>query len=426
MDAQQIRSLKPKLVRFVKRFDDCFDRRDTRGHMVVYVEGQLSALHRKSVEPIAKQAGVPVRTLQEFLSLSRWNEDRLRERLQKIVAVEHASPHAVGIIDETSFAKQGHKTPGVKRQWCGCRGKKDNCVVTLHLAYAADDFHCLLDGELFLPENWNADRERCRQAGIPDTMVYRSKWEIALEMLDRAQANGVSLPWLTFDEWYGGKPGFLRGLRTRKQCFAGEVPCITTGWLKRPTVTTRPFHRHGRGRGRRTPRVVAGNRPARSVAELWEHDPKLRDQPWQRFRIRDGEQGPMVWEVKQVRFYLKEETDLPAERPMTWIVARNVLHPEEIKFFLADAPRGTPLDVLLLVGFSRWPVEHCFEDGKDELGMDHYEGRCYAGLKRHLILTMLSYLFLATVRSEWRGKKSGADSGSIARRSGCVDSILAT
>jgi SRSO17 transposase len=426
MDAQQIRSLKPKLARFLHRFDDCFNRRDTRRHMAVYVEGQLSALHRKSVEPIAKQAKVPVRTLQEFLSLSRWKEDRLRERVQKIVAAEHTSPYAVGIIDETSFAKQGQKTPGVKRQWCGSRGKTDNCVVTVHLAYAADDFHCLLDGELFLPEDWSEDRERCREAGIPDAMVYRPKWKIALEMLDRADANGVKMRWMTFDEGYGGKPGFLRGLRQRKQFFVGEVPRITSGWLKRPAVTARPFHWHGRGRGRRTPRVVAANAPARSVAELLAHDPKLRDQPWQRYRIRDGEQGPMVWEAKHVRFYLKEETDLPAERPLTLIVARNMLHPEEIKFFLAAAPRGTPLGTLLLVGFSRWPVEHCFEDGKDELGMDHYEGRCYVGLKRHLMLTMVSYLFLATVRSEWREKKSGVDGGPIARRRRSVDPSLAT
>jgi SRSO17 transposase len=418
MDVQQIRRLKPKLERFIKRFDDCFDRRDTRGHMAVYVEGQLSALHRKSVEPIAKQAKVAVRTLQEFVSLSRWKEDRLRDRLQNIVAAEHASPHAVGIIDETSFAKQGDKTPGVKRQWCGSRGKTDNCVVTVHLAYAADDFHCLLDGELFLPEDWSADRERCREAGIPDTMVYRPKWQIALEMLDRAKANGVEMRWLTYDEGYGSKPGFLRGLRERKQFFMGEIPSIMTGWLKRPQVTTRPFQRHGRGRGRRTPRVVAGMPPARSVAELLAHDPKLRDQPWQRFRVRDGEQGPMLWEVKHVRFYLKEETDLPAEQPMTLIVARNVLHPEEVKFFLAFAPRCTPLGTLLLVGFSRWPVEHCFEDGKDELGMDHFEGRCYLGLKRHLMLTMVSYLFLATVKNEWREKKSGADGGPIARCGG--------
>lgn len=230
---------------------------------------------------------------------------------------------------------------------------------------------------------------------------------------------------MTFDEGYGGKPGFLRGLRKRTQPFVGEIPQSATGWLKRPKVTERPFRLHGRGRGRRVPRVAAGSTPSRNVAALLEHHPRLRDQPWQPYRIRDGQQGPMIWEVKHTRFYLKEETGLPVDRPMTLIVARNVLDTKEIKFFLADVPRGTLLETMLLIGFSRWRVEHCFEDEKDELGMDHYEGRRYPGLKRHLILTMVSHLFLATVREEWREKKSGTDGGPITRCVECLDSIVA-
>jgi SRSO17 transposase len=304
MDAQQIRRLKPKLDRYLKRFTDGFVRKDTHGHFPVYVQGQLSELHRKSVEPIAKQAGVPVRTLQEFLSLLKWDEERMRDRLQAIVAAEHASPRAVGVIDESSFAQQGEKTPGVKRQYCGRTGKTEKCIVTVHLGYAAEGFHCLLDGELFLPEDWHQDRERCRRAGIPEEVVYRPKWKIALELLDRARQNGV--------------PG-----------------------------------------------------------------PRLR-----------------------------------------LVIARNVLNPNEIKFFLADAPPGTSVGTLLLVGFSRWQVERCFEDQKDELGLDHYEGRCYAGLKRHLILSTVSDLFLSRVREELGEKNPGADRGPGPRRGGRSDRVL--
>ena len=399
MDAQQIRQLKPKLDRYLERFADCFARKDTHTHFPVYVEGQLSDLHRKSVEPIAKKARVPVRTLQEFLSLLKWDEGRMRDRLQAIVAVEHASPRAVGVIDETSFAKQGDKTPGVKRQYCGSVGKKANCMVTVHLAYAADGFHCLLDGELFLPQDWHENRERCRKAGIPDQMVYRPKWEIALELLDRSRQNGVALRWLTFDEGYGGKPGFLAGLRERQQDFVGEVPSILPGWLDRPRVTRRPYRRHGRGRGRRMPRVSSGSPRARSVKKLLEHDPRLRDQPWNRYYLRDGTKGPMVWEAKHTCFYPKDEDGLPAPR-LQLVIARNVLNPKEIKFFLGDVPPSTAVGTVLLVGFSRWHVERCFEDGKDELGMDHYEGRRYPGLKRHLILSAVSYLFLSRVQEE--------------------------
>lgn len=215
MDAQEIRGLRPMLARFLKRFDDCFSRKDTRAHLAVYVEGQLSDLRRKSVEPIALAADVPVRTLQEFLSEHRWQEDHARDRLQQIVAEEHAHPHSVGIIDETSFVKRGNKSPGVQRQYLGTVGKQENGIVTVHLTYAADDFHCLVDGELFLPESWANDPARCREAKIPETMVYRPKTEIALELYDRARANGIEFAWLTFDEWYGGKPGFLQALDGR-------------------------------------------------------------------------------------------------------------------------------------------------------------------------------------------------------------------
>lgn len=408
MDAEQIRQLKPQLTRYLKRFEDCFVRKDTRKHFPVYVEGQLSELSGKSVEPIAKHAGVPVRTLQEFLALHKWDHDRMRDRVQGIVVAEHSGKHSIGIIDETSFVKKGDKTPGVQRQHCGTVGKQENCMVTVHLAYAVGDFHCLIDGELFLPESWSDDRGRCEEAGVPQDMVYRPKWKIALELYDHARSRGVCFEWLVFDEGYGGKPPFLRALDDRGQCFVAEVPKTFTGWIDPPRVTDRPFHRHGRGRGRKTPRLVAGSRPARSVEHLLKHHPALRDQPWEHWRVKDGEKGPMVWEVKHRLFYPKDKQGLPG-KPYHLVIARNVLKPDEIKFFISNAPPNTKLNVLLRVAFSRWRVERCFQDQKSELGLDDYEGRRYLGLKRHLVLTSVSYLFLARVHQKLREKKTRVD-----------------
>jgi SRSO17 transposase len=409
MDAQQIRQLKPKLTEFLARFDDCFARCDTREHLPVYVEGQLSDLQRKSVEPIALRAKVAVRTLQEFLSQHRWDEDLMRQRLQRTVATEHAGPRTIGIIDETSDAKKGVKTPGVQRQYCGAEGKQDNCIVTVHLGLAVDDFHCLVDGELFLPEAWSNDRERCRKAGIPDTMAYRPKTDIALELYDRARANGVTFAYLTFDEWYGSKPEFLRALDRREQRYVAEVHKHFVAWLApAPGVTHRPYRRGGRGPGRRTPRLPAGSPKAHFLEDLLGH-PALRDQPWQRFRVKDGEKGPLVWEVKHALMQPKDENGLPG-KVQHLIVARNVMNPEEeIKYFVSNAPPATPVEELLVVAFSRWRIERCFEDQKGELGLDHYEGRCYPGLKRHLILTAISYLFLSRVHQNLRGEKPGVD-----------------
>jgi SRSO17 transposase len=167
MKIPRIRTLKPRLNKFLKRFDHCFPRKDTRAHLPTYITGQLSDLPEKSVEPIAIKAGVAPRTLQEFLSQHHWDHDLLRDELQYIVRDDHAGPHSIGLIDETSDVKKGDKTPGVQRQWCGSTGKKENCLVTVHLGYARDGFHCLLDGELYLPESWSEDRPRCREAGIP-------------------------------------------------------------------------------------------------------------------------------------------------------------------------------------------------------------------------------------------------------------------
>jgi len=407
MDVSQLRKLKARLRRFLKRFDACFPRKDTRTHFPVYISGQLSDIPQKSVEPIAIKAGVSVRTLQEFLTQHQWEEDRMRDILQAVVRSEHAGPHAIAILDETSDVKKGDKTPGVQRQWCGAVGKKENCVVSVHLTYARDGFHCLIDGELYLPKSWSDDRDRCLAAGIPEGMVYRPKWKIGLELYDRALSNGLRFDWMTFDEGYGGKPAFLRELSGRGQRFVGEVPRNFMGWLDPPRIVWRPYHKHGRGRGRKTPRIASGSPPSRRLDAMLKQG-GFGTQPWVKWRVKDGHKGPMVWEIKHLRFSPVSEEGLPGP-PLHLIVARDVLNPAELKFFVSNAPAGASVQGMLLAAFSRWRVERCFEDQKSEIGMDQYEGRRYRGLKRHLILSCVSYLFLSRTRHEFGGEKFGVD-----------------
>lgn len=419
MDAEQLSQLGPKLDEFLEQFADCFARKDTRSHLRTCVHGQLSDLPEKSLEPIAQDAGVAPRTLQEFMAQHKWNEDHLRQVFQQRIVEDHAGPHTIGIFDETGDPKKGDKTPGVQNQWCGRLGKTENCIVTVHLGYAQEDFHCLLDGELFLPESWAKDRLRCQEAGIPDSMTYRPKWKIALELYDRAVANGVRLDWLTFDEGYGSKPELLWTLAAREQLFVAEVPRSFRGWLKAPRVVTRAYHRHGRGRGRRIPRLASGSPKPRRVDALLK-ERVFRDQPWRPWRVKESEKGPIVWECKSAPLTIKDQKGLPLG-PWQLVVARNVLNPKEIKFFVSNAASRTGVGTLLKVAFSRWRVERCFEDQKSELGLDQYEGRRYLGLKRHLIVTNVSYLFLAQVRQEWGEKKSGSDDLPIAHGDGRAD-----
>lgn len=406
MDAKQIKQLKPMLNKYLRQFDDCFGRIEPVESLRAYVTGQLSDLPRKSIEPMADAAGLPPRNLQQLLSLHHWDEIRMRNTLEQMVAREHQHPCSIGIFDGTGHPKKGDKTPGIQRQWCGTTGKEDNCVVTVHLSYIAGDFHCLLDGELFLPESWANDRERCRKAGIPDDMIHRPKWQIALELYQCAVANGIRFEWLSGDEDYGKVPEFLWTLDDRGQRYVAEVPAIFTGWLVQPSLLYKEHHRK-MGRKRRFPRLKAKSPPASNVKQLLLHSPILRKIPWEKFYIKDTTKGPIVWEAKAAKFYLKRD-GLPT-RAHWLIVARNIENPKEVKYFVSNAPEGTPLEVLLHVGFSRCHMERCFEDEKSELGLSHFEVRNYKSLRRHLIITAVSHLFLAKVHQRWRGKKSRAD-----------------
>ncbi|MFZ1009061.1 MAG: IS701 family transposase [Candidatus Sulfotelmatobacter sp.] len=409
MDADTILRIKPTLTRYLHEFDDCFGRMTARRHLDTYVQGQLGPLRRKSIEPMADAAGTAPRTLQEFLGLYRWDESAMRDRLQQLVAQRHAHPHSVGIIDETSFAKKGDQTACVQRQYCGAAGKQDNCVVSVHLGYATPQFHTLLDGELFLPEEtWHEDRERCRKAGIPDAVIYRSKWQIALEQLRRARGNGVRLAFLTFDEWYGAKPPFLRELDRLGQNYVAELPSDFCVWTRRPEVLySAPDSQRQAGRQPQFPRLKKKNNPKVEVRNIAAYSPLFRREDWQSYRVKDGQKGPMVWKVKRVMVYLEDENGLPTA-PHHLLVAINVLDPREVKYFLSNAPTGTSVETLLLVAFSRWRIERMFEDGKGELGLNHFEVRKYLSIQRHLTLTCVSYLFLAEFHLEHRGEKYGA------------------
>lgn len=388
MTKDQILSLGPALTQFVGEFADCFGRSEPRDHLRHYMRGQLSNLQRKSVEPIALFNDLSPRTLQEFLNTDVWDHDRARDRVQQIVARDHPDPKGIGIVDDSGHAKSGTKTPGVQRQYCGRLGKTANCVVTVHLAFSSYDtrFRTMLDTELFLPQSWNDDRERCRDAGIPDEVVYRAKHHIALEQLDRAKANGVHLEWITTDIWYSEKPDFLKGLEQRNYRYVVEIPRNLRGWLYNPGAT--PRH-HARG-----------------VEELGYHAKQMKNQEWTPFHLKDTEKGPTVWNVKSAPFWLQRDGKAVSGYHLLW--AYNPLHPSEEKWFLVWDPLQGKLETWLHVAFARWPVERILEDKKSDLGMSHFEVRKYQAVMRHFFITLVSHLFLSRQTERLRGGKPSA------------------
>ena len=405
MDVVQIRNMGKELEKFLSEFDDCFSRSEPRKNLRTYVRGQLSDLLRKSVEPIALEAGVRPRTLQFFFSAGRWDDPRLRDRTQSIVARDHAHRQAIGVIDETGSPKKGRHTPAVQRQYCGNTGKIDNGVVGVHWAYVAGDFQCLMDSDLYLPEAWANDGDRRREAGIPDEGVYRKKTRIALDQVGRALGNGIRVAAWTFDEWYGLDREFLDGMDALGQSYIGQVPSDFFGWLRPPQGLVKPAG--GASGKRRFPRLACKTLPACAVENLGRYSPIFTGQKWRRFRVKEGENGPRVWEVKVGHFYRKHGPEgLPGPTHML-IVARHVLEPDELKYFLSNGVAGRDgltLEWLLWAAFSRFPVERCFELGKRDVGLDHFEMRTWRGIHRHLYVSQLSLLFCARVHQRLRKK----------------------
>ena len=398
MDADQIRSLRPAMAGFVSRYEPYFNRRATFGHFQRYLLGLLTDLDRKSVEPIALAAGVAVRTPQEFLAFFKWDHAKVRGQVQRDVADAHGLPGGggIGVIDASGHPKRGDKTPGVQRQYCGETGKVDNCVVGQHLLYTDNDatnpFSCVLASDLYLPRSWAEDRERCRAAGIPDGLVYRPKWQIAIGQVAEAVGRGVRFEFLTFDEEYGSVPGFWFALDKLGQRGVGEVKRSFTAWIKKPAC-----------------RSLRAEHAPRRVDHLATHSPAFRDQPWQTMKIKDGTRGPVVWQYKHTMIHLVQHDDngvaVPTDRRYRLIVARNP-QTGEVKYFVCNAAANVPVEQLLRAAFARWHVEKWFERAKQECGLGAFEVRTYTSLIRHWLCVSLAMLFLAEQTTRLREKKS--------------------
>lgn len=386
VSVRQLADLYPRLKRFSKQFEDCFSRKPTHGHLLTYMAGQHSSLHRKSIEPMALAADVPPRTLQEFLGLSRWDHERMRQRVLQRVLKQHASPTAIALIDETSFAKKGSKTAGVQRQHCGATGKTDNCVVAVYLGYATDDFHALVDCDLYLPEEtWAENPERREEAGIPAEVKFRTKGQIALDLLRRAVYAGASFKYLTADELYGSSSEFRAGVAELNVTYVVEVGRMTSGWTRKPRFEI-PQSKSG-GRPRTREKRTQDTPAPRRVDQMW----KRGGPSWHMYQIKETEKGPVVWEARAARFWPSHRS---RSLPECWLlVARNVMT-GELKYFLSNAAADVSPETLLHVAFCRAEVEQLFEASKGEIGLDHFEVRHYLPLVRHLIVSLVSLLFL--------------------------------
>src|SRR3984957_126756 len=386
-----VRGVLPRLEAFLQPFVDALDSTAQRTKLRDYVQGLLSDLKRKDVEAIAYLHDQDRQGLQKFIGQAEWNHRPLVTELVRQVGAELGASDGVLFFDPSAFAKQGTESVGVQRQWCGRLGKLDNCQVGIYLGYVTRLEHTLVDFRLYLPKEWAHRQRRRRKAGVPKAVRFRTRHELALEMLDE---RGPWLPhaWVTGDDEMGRSAWFRGELRTRSECYLLAVPSNT---LVRPLAEAEPPYA---GRGRR-PGV-----PWRRV-DRW--CASLAESAWETVEIRAGEKGPLV---VQVAWTLVEARTAgqPSGVPEVLVVFRERQGNGSWKhdYGLSNAPLSTPVAEYARVFNAEHRIEECLKRAKSEAGLAAYQVRTWEGWHHHQTLSLLATWFLT--QETRRGKKADA------------------
>lgn len=411
--AKDIEAVGGELERYFEIFSPLFHRREARQAGLVYLRGLLSALPRKSVEPIALEllGSEPssVRTLQQFLSIGAWSDAPILSRHWQEVDRMLGERDGVLILDGSDFPKQGKESVGVKRQHCGELGKRANCQAGVFLGYASSRGYTLLDRRLYLPEEWvsspefAARRERC---GVPKDHPFTTKPGLGAEMIEAVvKDDHLRCRWVTCDEAFGHDTAFLDRVAKTGLWYFAEVQHSERVWQARPEVVPANWEGWGvkRGPKQTRPRLAPGEPEALSVKAIAEQMPARR---WKRLLIKEGSKGPMEAEFVALRG-VAVRSGLPG--PDVWLVLRRGIGDGELKAYVSNAPAKTTAQTLARISGMRWPIETSFEDGKQRLGMGDYEVRTWKGWHHHQTLVILAHAFLVRLRLQLGKKGAGVD-----------------
>jgi SRSO17 transposase len=407
-----------RLRDYVAGFRDDFNRPRQAAWCGVYLRGLLADAERKSIEPMARAVPLPAglevadpdQALQQFVSQSTWDEQAVGRRYRARMAEAFASPSAIFVIDDTTFPKQGRHSVGVQRQYCGALGKKANCQCAVSVHYVAPEGHYPLSMRLYLPQSWLDAPERLDKAGVPDEgRRPLSKGQIALELLDRARAEGLPGQVVVADSGYGVSGPFRDGLAERGLHYIVGVTDEMVVFTEEPRWVEPKSTTGGRPQKRRRP-ADDSPRPA-SLKVLAATTPR-RKVTW-----REGTKGPMWGRFAWLRAWPAGgwATGECAGAAPIWLLIEEQAD-GQIKYAFSNLPVGTSRIAAVRLWRSRWPVEQGYQQMKEELGLDHFEGRSRRGLHHHACLVMLAYGFLALERSrEKRGPARPGKKGSRSR-----------
>jgi SRSO17 transposase len=345
-----------------------FARSEPRARVRQYVTGLVAGLERKNGWTLAERAGERAPDgMQRLLRWADWDIDGVRDDVRDYVVERLGRPGGVLVLDDTGFVKKGVRSAGVQRQYSGTAGRVENCQIGTFLAYASDRGHALIDRELYLPESWTSDRDRCRGAGIPDEIEFTTKPRQGMVMLARAFDAGVPFGWVTADEAYG-QVAYLRvWLEQQDAAHVVATKCNDT------LITT--------DAGARRAQDMIAELPARA---------------WRRLSVGAGAHGPRIYDWARVPIRI-------AWRPGRghWLLARRrIAAPHEIAYYVCYGPRRSTLVDLAWIAGSRWRIEECFQQAKNEAGLDQYQVRSFRAWYAHITLSMLALAWLAGAKTQ--------------------------
>ncbi len=357
-----------ELERLHARIAPRFARPEPRRRALAYLKGIVSSVERKNGWQLAEYAGESRPDgMQRLLSSAVWDADLVRDDLRAYILEHLGDPHAVLVIDETSFRKRGKKSAGVARQHCGTTGHLENCQVGVFLAYASPKGHTLLDRELYLPMCWIKDRKRCQEAGIPDTVRFQTKCEQARQMIERLWLARVPFTWVVADTVYGGNEDLRTWLEAHGYSFVLAVACDEPVEIQTPQGLKRM-----------------------TVAEA--EACFCHEQDWQRLSMSQGTKGSRLfdWAVMPMLHRCADDGR------HFLLIRRCIDDPSEKAYYFVFAPLGTTLVEMVQAIGQRWKIEECFEIGKG-IGLEDYEVRSFTAWYRHVTLVMLVQACLAGI-----------------------------
>jgi SRSO17 transposase len=379
VDRKMVRSWSEELEAVGNRLSDHFARSEVRQRAQDYLRGLLSEAERKNSWQLAEVAGnATPYGIQHLLGRASWDADALRDDLREYVIEHLGDSESCLIVDETGFIKKGEQSVGVKRQYTGTVGKRENCQVGVFLAYASLRGQAFIDRELYLPEEWALDKERRKRAGVPDEVGMRTKPELAKEMLQRALVDGgVKASWVVADSVYGDSRRLGMFLEEKEQPYVLALSGKAHVWSG--------FYQHR----------VSTLLDALREGELQSGE-TAEEEGWKRLSAGEGSKGPRLYD------WLRLPLNPPLQEDFQrWLlVRRSIEDPEDLSAYTVFCAQNTTLEVLAKVAGSRWRVEIGFEEAKGEVGLAHYEVRSWDGWYRHITLSLFAHAFLAAIRAE--------------------------